>query len=64
MEPTAKLIHRWCDYELFRTGDKIVLVNLRTGERRSLKQEQARRWIRDHGYQTTTGKIETIINTK
>ena len=63
MDVKAKLVHRWLNYELFKSGDKFELFDTRTGERRRLTKDEAHAWVKDRNYRTSTGSIE-IIQTK
>lgn len=60
MNPKAKLLHRWMNYELFRTGDKYVLFDSRTGQKKRISKDEAHQWMRDRNYRTSTGSIELI----
>ena len=60
MNPKAKLIHRWMNYELFKTGDKFELFDTRSGEKRRLTKDEAHTWVKNRSYRTSTGNIEII----
>ena len=63
MDVKAKLLHRWMNYELFKSGEKFILFNNQTGEKKKLSKDEAHHWMRDRNYRTSTGNIE-IIQTK